>query len=164
MITIRPTTHQDASVLAAIQQQAFRPLYVRYHDEGNPCLRGPEDITRRLDTPVFRYFTIEEDGEILGGVLYKCSGRIPSKAQLEEGECYLQRVYIRPERQGQKIAQTAIRLCEESMPEFHTFYVDFPEDLEKNRRCYEAAGYRDTGERLPPLQPGLVLACLKRVR
>ena len=145
------------------QQQAFRPLYERYHDEGNPCLRGAEDITRRLDRPDFRYFTIEEEGKIVGGVLYKCAGRIPFKDQLEPGECYLQRIYIRPQYQNRKIAQTAIRLCEEAMPEFHTFYVDYPEDLPQNRRCYEAAGYRDTNQRLQ-VQPGLVLACLRQVR
>jgi len=163
MITIRPTTHEDAPVLASIQQQAFRPLYERYHDEGNPCLRGAEDIANRLDKPHFRYFTIEEDGEIVGGLLYKVIGRTPFKESLEEGECYLQRAYIRPERQGQKIAQRAIRLCEAGMPEYRTFYVDFPEDLEKNRRCYEAAGYRDTGERLR-VQEGLALTGMKRER
>lgn len=163
MTTIRPTIPEDAPVLARIQKQAFRPLYERYHDEGNPYLRGMEDITRRLDIPHFRYFTIEEEGEIVGGVLYKCIGYIPVKGELRQGECYLQRVYICPKYQNRKIAQTAIRLCEEAMPEFHTFYVDYPEDLMKNRRCYEAAGYRDTNQRLQ-VQPGLVLACLKRVR
>jgi len=163
MITIRPTIPEDAPVLARIQKQAFRPLYLRYHDESTPYLRGMEDITRRLNIPHFRYFTIEEEGEIVGGVLYKCIGYIPLKGELRRGEYCLQRVYVRLKCQNRKIAQTAIRLCEEQMPEFHTFYVDYPEDLPQNRRCYEAAGYRDTNQRLQ-VKPELVLARLKLVR
>ena len=107
MIIIRPTIEQDAEILCAIQKQAFEPLYERYHDEGNPFLRGTEDILKRLDTPFFRYFTILEDGKIVGGISYKCMGRVPFLDELKKGECYLQRVYIKPERQCNRIAQTA---------------------------------------------------------
>lgn len=41
-------------------------LYEKYHDEGNPFLRGPEDILRRLNK-YNRYFTIFCDGKIVGG-------------------------------------------------------------------------------------------------
>ena len=41
------------------------------------------------------------------------------------------------------------------------FSVDFPEDLPKNRRCYEKAGFCDTGKRLEA-EPGLVLACFEK--
>ena len=92
MITIRPTIEQDAEILCAIQKQAFEPLYERYHDEGNPFLRGTEDILKRLNTPFFRYFTILENGEIVGGISYKCMGRVPFLDELKNGECYLQRV------------------------------------------------------------------------
>lgn len=146
MIRIRPTTFSDASLLCRIQQQAFLPLYERYHDEHNPCLRGEEDITSRLTSSTFRYFTILNDGNIVGGIFFKCAGSIPHHGKLQNGEYYLQRIYILPSHQGQKIAQTAIRLCEETFTDAVAFFVDFPSDLVKNRRCYEAAGYKDTGE------------------
>lgn len=161
MIAIRKTQEQDALILWSIQKEAFLPLYERYHDEGNPCLRGIEDIVKRLNTPYFRYFTILEDGEIVGGISYKCQGRIPFFDELKEGEYYLQRVYIKPERQCNKIAQTAILLCEKEFPDINVFYVDFPEDLVKNRRCYEGAGFKDTGKRMEA-EPGLVLACFEK--
>ena len=161
MVSIRETTQEDAVLLAEIQKQAFLPLYERYHDAGNPCLRGVEDIANRLPSPVFRYFTILEDNEIVGGVLYKCKGKGPFFDALQPGEYYLQRVYVTPARQSKGIAQTAILLCEKHLPDAKKFMVDFPEDLQKNRRCYEKAGFRDTGRRLET-DPGVVLACFEK--
>jgi len=73
----------------------------------------------------------------------------------------LQRIYIKPEHQCKGIAQTAILLCEREFPKASGFFVDFPEDLVKNKRCYEKAGFADTGKRLQ-VQPGLVLACYSK--
>ena len=161
MIKVRTTTENDAFLLSEIQKKAFTPLYERYHDKGNPCLRGIEDITNRLNSPNFKYFTIFEDEEIVGGALYKCKGKGPFFDQLQEGEYYLQRIYIKPERQCKGIAQTAILLCEKNFMDAKLFSVDFPEDLSKNRRCYEKAGFCDTGKRLEA-EPGLVLACFEK--
>ena len=160
MIAIRKTLPTEAETLAEIQKQAFLPLYERYHDTGNPYLRGVEDVRGRLDSPYFRYFTIFEDGEIVGGVLYKCKGKCPF-GELKAGEYYLQRVYVRPERQGRRVAQTAILLCEKEFPDAKKISVDFPEDLKKNRQCYETAGFFDTGRRLEA-EPGLVLAAYEK--
>jgi len=161
MVKIKATETSEALLLSEIQKQAFLPLYERYHDEGNPCLRGVEDVADRLNSPFFKYFTIFEDEEIVGGVLYKCKGKGPFFEKLKEGEYYLQRIYIKPERQCQGIAQTAILLCEKEFPDAKLFSVDFPEDLIKNRRCYEKAGFKDTGKRLEA-EPGLILACFEK--
>jgi len=161
MVKIKATETSEALLLSEIQKQAFLPLYERYHDEGNPCLRGVEDVANRLNSPFFKYFTIFEDEEIVGGVLYKCKGKGPFFEKLKEGEYYLQRIYIKPERQCQGIAQTAILLCEKEFPDAKLFSVDFPEDLIKNRRCYEKAGFKDTGKRLEA-EPGLILACFEK--
>ena len=163
MITIRTTVEADVEALTAIQREAFLPLYERYHDAGNPCLRGEKDVRGRLGSPYFRYFTILEDGEIVGGVLYKCSGRsTPFVPLLGAGEYYLQRVYVRPDRQSRGIAAEAIGLCEREFADAVRFIVDFPQDLDKNRRCYEKVGFTDTGRRLEA-EPGLVLACFAKM-
>ena len=39
-------------------------------------------------------------------------------------------------------------MCEKEFPDARFYYVDFPEDMEKNRRCYQSAGYCDTGDRI----------------
>ena len=144
-ISIRPTTASEAEILADIQKAAFLPLYEKYHDKGSPYLRGAEDILRRLNKHN-RYFTILCNGEIVGGIFYRCNGTRPLNHKIEEGEYYLCRVYVHPSWQGNGIASQAIMLCEKEFPDAKAFHVDFPQDMEKNRRCYEKAGYRDTGE------------------
>lgn len=162
MITIRLTEEKDAETLCALQKAAFLPIYDLYHDDGNPCLRGIEDIVGRLHSPYFRYFTILESDEIVGGIFYKCMGRTPFSDGLEKGEYYLQRLYIRPERQGRGIARTAILLCEKEFPDAKRFSVDFPKELEKNRRCYTRAGFQATGKELEA-EPGLVLVDYEKI-
>ena len=161
-ISIRATQENESLELCNIQKAAFFPLFEKYRDEGNPYLQGVEDVANRLNSDYFRYFTIFLDGEIVGGVLYKCKGRTPFIENLEEGQYYLQRVYIKPEQQCKRIAQTAILLCEKEFPNAKCFLVDFPEDLMKNKRCYEKAGFIDTGKRLQE-QPNLVLACFEKI-
>ena len=163
MIQIRRSVLRDAEALHAIQKEAFLPLYERYHDAGNPYLRGMEDISARLAHPVFRYFTILSDSEIAGGVMYKTGGRTPFFDPMPGGMIYLSRIYIKPALQGRGIARTAILLCEREFPDAVQYSVDFPADLERNRRCYESAGFHDTGNRLET-DPGVVLASyLKRI-
>ena len=161
-ILIQATQEAEALELSNIQKAAFQPIYEKYHDEGNPCLRGVEDIANRLGSEYFRYFTIFLDEEIVGGVLYRCKGSTPFGENLEEGQYYLQRVYIKPELQCKGIAQTALLLCEKEFADAKCFWVDFPEDLIKNRRCYEKVGFVDTGKRLE-VEPGLVLACSQKL-
>lgn len=161
MITIRYATKEDAEKLCELQKAAFLPLYERYHDEGNPYLRGPEDITRRLETDIFKYFCILEDGEIVGGILYRCAGSGIFFDELKDGEYYLQRVFVDPDRQSKGIASAAILLTEKEFPDAVRFTVDFPSDLDKNRRCYEKAGYCDTGRRTTP-KGGPALSCFEK--
>ena len=161
-ISVRQTEENEALELCSIQKAAFLPLYEKYRDEGNPYLRGVEDVINRLNSDYFRYFTILSDEEIVGGILYKCKGRTPFTEGLEEDQYYLQRVYVKPEYQCKRIAQTAIILCEKEFPNAKSFLVDFPEDLIKNRRCYEKAGFVDTGKRLK-VQSDLILACFEKI-
>lgn len=161
MITVRPTKMSDVDALCELQKSAFAPIYEQYHDAGNPSLRGPEDISRRLESPYCRYFTILDDLEIAGGIFYKCKGSTPFVAELNTGEYYLCRIYIKPELQGQGIGNMAILLCEKEFRDAVKFYVDFPKELEKNRRCYTKSGFRDTGNELET-EPGLVLVSYEK--
>lgn len=161
MISIKTTTKDEIDTLIDIQKQAFKPLYDKYHDVSNPYLRDREDIEKRLCSDYFKYFTIYNNNEIVGGVLYKLKGATPFIDELKENECYLTRVYIKPEMQNLKIARTAILLCEKELAGRNICYVDFPQDLEKNRRCYESVGFKDTGNRLKT-DPSVVLASYKK--
>ena len=146
-ISIKLTSASEAEELSQIQKAAFAPLYEQFHDQGNPFLRGPEDILRRLNKD-YRHFTILLDGKIVGGIFYRLYGKRSPTEELKAREYYLARIYIHPEDQRKGIAKKAILLCEREFPDAECYYVDFPEVLEKNRKCYQSAGYCDTGERI----------------
>lgn len=161
MISLRLTTAEDADILTEIQQKAFHPLYEKYHDEGNPYLRDKRDILCRLSNPKFLYLTILSDEKIVGGILYRIKGSTPFVKNLRWGKYYLGRVYISPECQNKGIATEAILQSEKYLKKPRKLYVDFPEDLDKNRKCYTKCGYKDTGKRLEA-EPGLILACFEK--
>lgn len=76
-ISIKITNTSEAEELSQIQKAAFKPLYEKFHDAGNPFLRGSEDILRRLNKS-YRHFTILLDGKIIGGIFYRlCGKRVP---------------------------------------------------------------------------------------
>ena len=141
-ITIRDTHPSEAEELIEIQKAAFFPLYEKYRDPGNPYLRGVEDILMRLNEN-YRHFTILVGGKTVGAIFYRVHGKWFPETLLEDGEYYLGRLYIHPDYQGKGIAPKAIELAEQKFPNAKRFYVDFPIDMEKNRRCYEKARYRD---------------------
>lgn len=129
----------EAEPLTAIQRKAFRRLYDIYRDEGNPYLRGADEILRWLDNPNCRVSKIYAGGEPAGGIIAWERNGLP-------GECYLARIYILPQMQNKGIAARAILLCEAQFPNASRWTLDFPIDQPANRRCYEKAGYTDTGK------------------
>ena len=146
-LSIRITNPSEADELSQIQKAAFKPLYEKYHDDGNPFLRGPEDILRRLNK-FNRHFPILYGDKTAGGIFYRLYGRRSPSDEIGADEYYLARIYIHPDYQNKGIAQNAVLMCEKEFPDARFYYVDFPEDMEKNRRCYQGAGYCDTGERI----------------
>lgn len=161
MISLRLTKLEDVDILTDIQQKAFQPLYEKYHDEGNPYLRDKRDILCRLNNPKFLYLTILSDEKIVGGILYRLKGSTPFVKNLRCGKYYLGRVYISSEYQNKGIATEAILQSEKFLKNPRKLYVDFPENLDKNRKCYAKCGYIDTGKRLET-EPGVVLACFEK--
>ena len=159
-ISIKITNASEAEELSQIQKAAFKPLYEKFHDERNPFLRDSEDILRRLNKS-YRHFTILLDGKIIGGIFYRLCGKRVFGYEMGAGEYYLQRVYIHPDHQNKGIARDAILLCEKEFADAKIYYVDFPEVMEKNRKCYQSAGYCDTGERIP-MEGAPTLAMFKK--
>lgn len=161
MVTVRKMQAEDVKTLWSIQKAAFLPLYEKYGDKGNPALRDETDIERRIGSEFFCAFTVLFGSEIVGGLWYKVKGSCNGCDALGDGKYYLQRVFIRPDMQSRGIAQRAIMKTESFFSDAAAFYVDFPEDIQKNRRCYEKAGYMDTGKRVKVTE-GLVLACFEK--
>lgn len=84
------------------------------------------------------YFSIMFDDVICGGVaVYKPSTE----------NHWIAIIYIDPEYQNTKIAQTAISLLFEMYPNAKKWGLDFPIDRIANKKCYERLGYTDTQKR-----------------
>ena len=154
-VEIIPVTIDDADDLTAIQQQAFKRLYDIYRDEGSPYLRGVDEIALWLERPNWQVYKIIADGVLCGGVSFCERNGIP-------GEYYLARIYILPELQGKGIASTAILLCEATVANASRWTLDFPVNEIANRRCYEKAGYTDTGERREQSGGAITLAYMEK--
>ena len=154
-VEIIPATKEDAAPLADIQKQAFKRLYDIYHDEGSPYLRGAEEIVAWLEHPNWRVYKILADGVLCGGVAFCERNGMP-------GVYYLARIYILPEMQGKGIASSAILLCEATIQNAQLWTLDFPVNEKANRRCYEKAGYIDTGERREQSGGAIILAYMEK--
>lgn len=136
-ISLVPVEEKHLEMLCALQHAAFLPLYDRYHDEKNPAFKGAEELRRQMDSPDFFPYAILADGTIAGGITVK---------RLEKGVYYLSRLYVDPALHCRGIASAAIRICESFFPDARRWLLDFPADMEPNRRTYEKAGYHNTGE------------------
>lgn len=154
-VILQPAIAADAEALVAIQQKAFKRLYDIYQDEGSPYLRGTDEILRWLERPNCKVFKIIADGILVGGIAAWERNGLP-------GEYYLARVYILPEQQNKGIASRAILLCEAEFPSDSRWNLDFPVDEIANRRCYEKAGYSDTGERREQSGGAITLAYMEK--
>jgi len=148
-------TADDANALVAIQQKAFKRLYEIYSDEGSPYLRGADEINKWLERPNWYVYKIIANGVLCGGVAFCERNGMP-------GVYYLARIYVLPEMQGKGIASTAILLCERTVCNAKIWTLDYPVNEIANRRCYEKAGYTDTGERREQSNGAITLAFMEK--
>lgn len=154
-VEIVPATIKDAEDLVTIQKSAFKRLYDIYHDDGSPYLRGTDEIIRWLESPNWQVYKILADGALCGGVSFYERNGMP-------GVYYLARIYISPRMQSNGIASRAILLCEAAVTNASIWTLDFPVDQIANRRCYEKAGYTDTGERREQSGGAITLALYEK--
>lgn len=131
---------KDIRALIKIQKKAFEPLYQVYKDDNSPYFNTIAQLkkhTKRSDT---LFYKILAEGRLVGGLFWQNRGN---------GYWYLNRVFIDPEYQGRRIAQTAILKSEKYLLDAKLLGVDFPVDRTANKKCYEKCGFTtDTGKRI----------------
>lgn len=137
-IQLLKATADDAESLVSIQKKAFKRLYDIYKDERSPYLRGTGEFFRWLNNPDVSIYKIYADEMLCGGI---------AVIKKPDDEYYLARLYILPELRRQGIASKAIKLCEACFDGAKKWMLDFPADQIANKKCYEKAGYIDTGIR-----------------
>ena len=122
-----------------MQKKAFQELLDKYQDyETSPASEAAEKVSFRLKQEFTYYYFICSDGKKVGAV------RIVDKKEPGKNK-RISPIFILPEFQGQGIAQTAIRLCEE-IHGSGQWELDTILQEEKNCYLYEKMGYLRTGE------------------
>lgn len=144
---------EDINELDNIQKAAFKSLYAIYKDEKSPYLKGVDEMIKWLNLDKILYWKIYYNGHLCGGIAYY---------KKSEGEYYLARLYIHPQYQSKGIAKQIILLCERKILDAKRYTLDFPIGQIANRKCYESAGYIDTGMR-EVINSKLTLAIYEKV-
>ena len=131
-------TASDAKAMLEIQKECFKLHFERYQDvETSPVNESIEKMMFKINYDSGGYFKIMVDNIHAGCVrVYEKSPKLYR----------IGIIYILPEFQNKGIGQKALALVESMFPEAEAWELDCPDDLAINRKCYEKAGYRLTGE------------------
>jgi len=137
-ITLIKATESDAAAILKMQIECFTPLYERYQDtQTSPAKEPIEKVLFRINCNNGGYFKIIADDIHVGCVrVYEKSSKLYR----------IGIIYILPEFQNKGIGQKALSIAESLFPEAEGWELDCPIDIQANRKCYERAGYRFTGE------------------
>lgn len=131
-------TSSDAEAMQRMQVESFLPHFERYQDiETSPVKEPLEKMVSRINYEKGCYFKIIAD-TVLAGCIWVYEG--------EPNTYYIGIMYISPEFQCKGIGQKVLAIAEELFPKAESWHLQCPADLPINRRCYEKAGYRFTGE------------------
>lgn len=134
---IVPFTDEYLDAVFDIQQQAYFPLFQKYHDiETNPYLESKAVVLRKYSRPgTFGYVFLEENVPV-GAV------RIVSKGDV----CKISALAVLPKYQNRGIAQTALREIEAIHSHAKTWVLDTLMQEPGNCHLYEKLGYLQTGK------------------
>ena len=136
-IRLEKAYKQDIDALDAIVKRAFAPLYEIYKDEKSPYLESKERLEFKILYRDGCYYKIYCGETLCGGVF----------VYHKNGKHRIGTIYIDPEYQNKKIAQTALALVFDIYTNVKAWELDVPEDQEANIRCYTKMGFVDTGKR-----------------
>jgi len=135
-VTIMRTTEKDASVLLAIQKEAFLDDLKLYNDqETNPA---NESLTRLISKiQHFTHYTIWLHDEIIGGIDIR---------ELKNNQFRLHRIFLAKDHQNKGFGSHLMQWIENQFPSAHEWHLDTPHLNTRNHHFYEKLGYQKVGE------------------
>ena len=140
---------RDAEAILALQKLAYRSEAVLYNDFTIPPLTQTlESITADFERQVFLKAII--DGLIIGSV----------RAYQEKDTCYIGRLIVHPEHQGQGIGSRLLQRIEQEFDGTDRYELFTGEKSTRNIHFYERRGYRLF--RTEEVNPGLSLVFLEK--
>ncbi len=138
-IEIKRFEKQDLDTLFAIQKEAYKPLYEKYHDDStNPYLESKETVLCKYTREGTNGYLFMKDGTAVGAV------RIIINAENKSGR--VSALCVLPRFQGQGIAQKALPEIEKLYPDVKRWSLDTILEEAGNCHLYEKIGYKKTGK------------------
>ena len=128
----------DTDTVFEIQQAAYKPLYEKYHDDSsNPYKESKEAVYHKYTRAGTTGYLFILNGAAVGAVRINTyddkSGRVSA-------------LCVRPQFQGEGIAQEALLEIEKLHPDIEKWYLDTILEEPGNCHLYEKVGYRKTGK------------------
>lgn len=131
-------TAVDAETMLELQKKCFAMHFERYHDvEKSPYNDTTDKILSRITRGKSNYYKM-----ILGKLLVGCLWVVEKEPEIFR----IGIVYVIPQYQNKGIGQQAFAMAESLHSNAICWELDCPEDLARNRHCYEKLGYKLTGE------------------
>jgi len=134
--TIIRTTEKDATVLLAIQKEAFLDDLKRYNDQAtNPANESLARLTTKIQN--FTHYTIWLHDEIIGGIDIR---------ELKNNHFRLHRIFLAKTHQNKGFGSHLMQWIENQFPSALEWHLDTPHLNTRNHHFYEKLGYVKVGE------------------
>lgn len=138
-IEIAHFRESDIDVVFEIQQEAYKPLYEKYHDAGsNPFMENKETVLCKYTREGTAGYLFLSDGKAVGAV------RINIDSVNKSGR--VSALCVLPGYQGKGIAQKALQEIERRHPNIQRWSLDTIKEETGNCHLYEKIGYRKSGK------------------
>lgn len=129
----------DIDTIFEIQQEAYKPLYEKYHDNNsNPYMENKEIILQKYTKAGTKGYLFYKNEEPVGTV------RINLYPENKSGK--ISALGVHPKYQNQGIAQQALIKIEEMHSEVKRWFLDTILEETGNCHLYEKIGYKRTGK------------------
>lgn len=145
---------RDIDIVFEIQQAAYKPLYEKYHDDAiNPYMENKETVLRKYMRAGTKGYLFIRDDVPVGAV------RIGIHPEAKSGK--VSALAVRPEYQGQGIAQQALLQIEKIHGDVEKWHLDTIMQEAGNCHLYEKLGYVKTGT--TEIKEGMTLVNYEKV-
>ena len=129
----------DIDAVFEIQQAAYKPLYEKYHDDNsNPYKESKETVLRKYTRMGTKGYLFISNGVPVGAV------RINLYPESKSGK--VSALGVKPQYQGQGIAQQALLQIEKIHSDVKRWFLDTILQEAGNCHLYEKIGYKRTGK------------------
>lgn len=143
IIELKPASIEDAVQIYKMQQEAFRPLYEKYHDdETSPVKETLDRIRYKISEPDAEFYIIRCGGKAVGAIRIR---HYQGNIRLSNAN-WISPVFVIPAFQNHGIAQKAIQKVFALYPQIITWKLDTIKQEAGNCYLYEKCGFVRTGK------------------